>query len=112
MGEADAGLEPQTPTLSMGGAGSPHELPTNETCCASRADAGTRTPDPFITSEVLYQLSYVGVWLHGAISVGLCCNEKYRRNLYGMPTVPRPCWPWLALVVARPPASWYGAAPH
>ena len=24
------------------------------------ADAGTRTPDPFITSEVLYQLSYVG----------------------------------------------------
>jgi hypothetical protein len=28
-------------------------------CC--QADAGTRTPDPFITSEVLYQLSYVGV---------------------------------------------------
>src|SRR5579884_353296 len=27
---------------------------------AGRADAGTRTPDPFITSEVLYQLSYVG----------------------------------------------------
>jgi hypothetical protein len=27
----------------------------------SEADAGTRTPDPFITSEVLYQLSYVGV---------------------------------------------------
>ena len=27
----------------------------------ARADAGTRTPDPFITSEVLYQLSYVGV---------------------------------------------------
>ena len=26
-----------------------------------KADAGTRTPDPFITSEVLYQLSYVGV---------------------------------------------------
>jgi hypothetical protein len=25
-----------------------------------RADGGTRTPDPFITSEVLYQLSYVG----------------------------------------------------
>ena len=25
-----------------------------------RADAGIRTPDPFITSEVLYQLSYVG----------------------------------------------------
>jgi hypothetical protein len=29
-------------------------------CGAFRADAGTRTPDPFITSEVLYQLSYVG----------------------------------------------------
>ena len=28
--------------------------------CTLRADAGTRTPDPFITSEVLYQLSYVG----------------------------------------------------
>src|SRR6185437_2932760 len=27
----------------------------------ARADARTRTGDPFITSEVLYQLSYVGV---------------------------------------------------
>ena len=26
------------------------------------ADARIRTADPFITSEVLYQLSYVGVW--------------------------------------------------
>jgi hypothetical protein len=26
-----------------------------------KADARTRTGDPFITSEVLYQLSYVGV---------------------------------------------------
>ena len=26
----------------------------------SEADARTRTADPFITSEVLYQLSYVG----------------------------------------------------
>jgi hypothetical protein len=25
-----------------------------------RADAGTRTPDPLLTMEVLYQLSYVG----------------------------------------------------
>jgi hypothetical protein len=24
------------------------------------ADAGTRTPDPLLTMEVLYQLSYVG----------------------------------------------------
>ena len=27
------------------------------------ADGGIRTPDPFITSEVLYQLSYVSVLL-------------------------------------------------
>jgi hypothetical protein len=27
----------------------------------NEADARTRTGDPFITSEVLYQLSYVGV---------------------------------------------------
>ena len=33
------------------------EFPGSLVC---RADAGTRTPDPFITSEVLYQLSYVG----------------------------------------------------
>ena len=32
-----------------------------KTALESEADAGTRTPDPFITSEVLYQLSYVGV---------------------------------------------------
>jgi hypothetical protein len=29
-------------------------------CKSDRADARTRTGDPFITSEVLYQLSYVG----------------------------------------------------
>ena len=30
-------------------------------CAASaQADAGTRTPDPLLTMEVLYQLSYVG----------------------------------------------------
>ena len=28
---------------------------------SSQADARTRTADPFITSEVLYQLSYVGI---------------------------------------------------
>jgi hypothetical protein len=27
----------------------------------AEADGGTRTPDPIITSDVLYQLSYVGV---------------------------------------------------
>jgi hypothetical protein len=59
------GLEPRTPTLSMGGAGSPHEPPTSYTQAPGEADAGTRTPDPFITSEVLYQLSYVGTRRHG-----------------------------------------------
>jgi hypothetical protein len=29
---------------------------------SQEADAGIRTPDPFITSEVLYQLSYVGIY--------------------------------------------------
>jgi hypothetical protein len=33
---------------------------TDETRMESEADARTRTGDPFITSEVLYQLSYVG----------------------------------------------------
>lgn len=37
-------MAPETPQASIG----------------NQADAGTRTPDPFITSEVLYQLSYVG----------------------------------------------------
>jgi hypothetical protein len=30
-------------------------------CKSDKADARIRTADPFITSEVLYQLSYVGV---------------------------------------------------
>jgi hypothetical protein len=34
-----------------------------ETAGSREADARTRTEDPFITSEVLYQLSYVGVLL-------------------------------------------------
>ena len=36
------------------------DLP-GKTACFGEADGGTRTPDPFITSEVLYQLSYVGI---------------------------------------------------
>jgi hypothetical protein len=34
--------------------------PCAENRLVDRADARTRTGDPFITSEVLYQLSYVG----------------------------------------------------
>jgi hypothetical protein len=30
------------------------------------ADGGTRTPDPIITSDVLYQLSYVGAGVDGS----------------------------------------------
>jgi hypothetical protein len=30
-----------------------------------KADEGTRTPDPLLTMEVLYQLSYVGVCPRG-----------------------------------------------
>jgi hypothetical protein len=29
---------------------------------AGEADEGTRTPDPLLTMEVLYQLSYVGIF--------------------------------------------------
>jgi hypothetical protein len=36
----------------------PPERP--ETAWLSEADGETRTPDPIITSDVLYQLSYVG----------------------------------------------------
>jgi hypothetical protein len=47
----------------------PQSAPSNEkrdlpepgrSRCRRRADTRTRTGDPFITSEVLYQLSYVG----------------------------------------------------
>ncbi len=32
------------------------------TCGAGGAAEGTRTPDPIITNDVLYQLSYSGIW--------------------------------------------------
>src|SRR5437763_17191725 len=51
------------------------------------ADARTRTGDPFITSEVLYQLSYVGeastVAALGTLTCGLC--PARRRNGPGDP---------------------------
>ena len=43
-----------------------------------RADAGTRTPDPFITSEVLYQLSYVGA--PGDASEASCARTPSARS--------------------------------
>ena len=41
---------------------SQQSVPRNMRLCRGffEADARTRTADPFITSEVLYQLSYVG----------------------------------------------------
>ena len=63
----------------------------------TKADARTRTGDPFITSEVLYQLSYVGVCRDfldlapplpglvlqrcGKIQVGLCVRQAYLTRL-------------------------------
>ena len=35
-----------------------------------RADEGTRTPDPLLTMEVLYQLSYVGMFPGGRAGDG------------------------------------------
>ncbi len=56
LGEPTRGFEPRTPSLRVlyrpGKSGKEGE--------ARRADARIRTADPFITSEVLYQLSYVG----------------------------------------------------
>ncbi len=37
----------------------------------AQADAGTRTPDPLLTMEVLYQLSYVGASQDPTASVTL-----------------------------------------
>jgi hypothetical protein len=39
---------------------SPGQLSLEDLALHREADARTRTGDPFITSEVLYQLSYVG----------------------------------------------------
>jgi hypothetical protein len=42
---------------------------------SQRADEGTRTPDPLLTMEVLYRLSYVGV---GASLVGWSGGSRIR----------------------------------
>src|SRR5262249_39537011 len=55
---------PDPPQHHLGPPPPPPHHPTHRTAHAFRltgeADARTRTGDPFITSEVLYQLSYVG----------------------------------------------------
>ena len=50
-------------TAENGGRDTWHECGRRQRICRAliRADAGTRTPDPLLTMEVLYRLSYVGV---------------------------------------------------
>ncbi len=60
------------------------EAPNSEYAClqglpTDEADAGTRTPDPIITSDVLYQLSYVGV-SRPRIAVDLEDRDDRRRE--------------------------------
>jgi hypothetical protein len=50
-----------------------------------QADAGTRTPDPFITSEVLYQLSYVGARKDASDAIAACGDSRPRQ-----PATPAP----------------------
>ena len=53
------GAHPAPPSWCLGcGCGRP---PTERGILRKKADGETRTPDPIITSDVLYQLSYVGV---------------------------------------------------
>lgn len=47
-------------------------MPSNEAVsesCRSGAAEGTRTPDPIITNDVLYQLSYSGTPLRCAVII-------------------------------------------
>jgi hypothetical protein len=68
----------KTASVRTRGAGHTREPAKRNTCKSPKADARTRTGDPFITSEVLYQLSYVG----GAFTVaGLRQRERPRRGL-------------------------------
>jgi hypothetical protein len=48
-------------------------------CKRRQADARTRTGDPFITSEVLYQLSYVGAVAMLAPAAGGSAKSGGRR---------------------------------
>jgi hypothetical protein len=59
-----------------------------------RADARIRTADPFITSEVLYQLSYVGVPPESTERIrtpsnASACDEIKRIHRVGGAFIPR-----------------------
>ena len=46
------------------------------------AETGIRTPDPFLTMEVLYQLSYLGILLNGLLNVlfrGISARSRTNR---------------------------------
>ena len=47
------------------------------------ADARTRTADPFITSEVLYQLSYVGEGARGESALAPDGGKPLKSSLLG-----------------------------
>src|SRR5919197_5324526 len=89
-----------------------------------RADARTRTGDPFITSEVLYQLSYVGgkasvaasdrpAWRAPRLRIAL--DSRYtracRRRLRRLQKAPVPYLPLPSPPLSLSPLScWPGAA--
>ena len=52
--------------------------------CFFSAEKGTRTLDPFITSEVLYRLSYFGNYLTQIIIMGIIyfCKGIFPRKVF------------------------------
>ena len=64
-----------------------------ETALQSQADGRTRTGDPFITSEVLYQLSYVGKTANCLQTWSFCArlraSEAYQPNSVHAPCIRR-----------------------
>jgi integrase len=62
---------------------------TKKSLQIERADARTRTGDPIITSDVLYQLSYVG----GGLSLAVCSLARPVRG---------PCGKWMRQVERQP----------
>ena len=54
VGDRGSAADGNAPDVTLAGIGG------TQTASILEADARTRTGDPFITSEVLYQLSYVG----------------------------------------------------
>ena len=51
------------------------------------ADERTRTADLLITSELLYQLSYVGLWGQKGLPVGFSGRDQLSFRLRGSPSL-------------------------